>query len=562
VIPRGSSSHRIATASLIVVILLAGAAVVTIWRYEHAIGQSNNALLTRAENLRAEQAATFFWRERETMNEYLLTPSGALLGELANSYRGFNSTTARLGNTDPKERALVERSRAGNGVMLATFRSIRHVAGSGTAQQAAATQRLNSDEDEVLRPLDSLQAIYQTEVGTRRAEQASANAQAFLAVLLGAVLGLGATIGLSFYAMRLLAHMARRRESDRELEAAQAEFADVLQVTEAQDETFDLLKRRLERSIEGAQAVVLNRNNSKDRLEAGTGLPPNTDLAKRLECAEPRSCLAVRFARRHEEGSEREPLLSCRLCAGSSAHSTCEPLLVGGEVIGSALVLHPESLNEAERAVISVSVAHAGPVLANLRNLAIAEFRAATDALTGLPNSRSVHDTIKRMVAQASRSLSQLAALMLDLDHFKQINDTYGHGRGDEVLAAVGAALQASVRESDFVGRYGGEEFVILLPGTGRDDAAAVGEKIRAAVELIAVPGVSRLITVSAGIAIVPDDAGDSLALLRHADRRLYAAKANGRNQVVAGEEPDHAPGSPPAAHAGELAAAAKTRSS
>jgi diguanylate cyclase (GGDEF)-like protein len=547
VLPRESSSHRIATASLIVVILLAGTAAVTIWRYEHAIGESNNALETRAENVRADQAATFFWRERETMNEYLLTPSRALLAELAHSERGFNSTTSRLGISDPKERALVERSKAANGAMLRTFRRIRHFAGLGNARETAATLQLNGTEDKVLRPLGSLQAIYQTEVGTRRAEQASADVQAFLAVLLGAVLGLGATIGLSLYAMRLLADTARRRESDLELEAAQAEFADVLQVTESQDETFDLLKRRLERSISGASPLVLNRNNSKDRLEAATELPPDSDLAERLKCAEPRSCLAVRFARRHEEGPEREPLLSCGLCAGRSARSTCEPLLVGGEVIGSALVLHPEPLTETERTAISVSVAQAGPVLANLRNLALAEFRAATDALTGLPNSRAVHDTIKLMAAQASRNLSPLAALMLDLDHFKQINDSYGHGRGDDVLAAVGATLQASVRDSDFVGRYGGEEFVMLLPGTTRDDAVQVGEKIRAAVGVITVPGVSRLLTVSVGIAVLPDDAGESVALLRHADRRLYAAKANGRNQVVANEEPDHAPGSQPA---------------
>jgi PleD family two-component response regulator len=79
----------------------------------------------------------------------------------------------------------------------------------------------------------------------------------------------------------------------------------------------------------------------------------------------------------------------------------------------------------------------AAPVLANLRNLAIAEVRAATDALTGLPNTRAVQDTIKRMVAQASRTVSPLSAALLDLDHFKRINDAYGHGRGDEVLAAV-----------------------------------------------------------------------------------------------------------------------------
>ena len=92
-------------------------------------------------------------------------------------------------------------------------------------------------------------------------------------------------------------------------------------------------------------------------------------------------------------------------------------------------------------------------VLANLRNLAIAEVRAATDALTGLPNTRAVQDTIKSLVAQASRDGLDLSAALLDLDHFKRINDAYGHSRGDEVLAAVAMVLRSSVRESDFVGR-------------------------------------------------------------------------------------------------------------
>ena len=124
---------------------------------------------------------------------------------------------------------------------------------------------------------------------------------------------------------------------------------------------------------------------------------------------------------------------------------------------------------------------------------------------------------------------------MLDLDHIKQINDVYGHEKGHEVLAAVGAALRDTLRESDFVGRYGGEEFLILLPDTDRAGATVVAETIRAAVELVKVSGVDRAITASLGIAVTPDDAGDSTKLIRTADRALFTAKAGGRNRVEGG---------------------------
>jgi diguanylate cyclase (GGDEF)-like protein len=341
-----------------------------------------------------------------------------------------------------------------------------------------------------------------------------------------------------------LNQMLARQQANARAAAAQAEFIEMLQVTVAEEEAHDLVKRHLERSIGDSSVIVLNRNNSADRLEPVTALAPDSPLVAALDGASPRSCLALRFARTHQEDTTHPPLVACQLCA-VTARSTCEPLLVGGEVIGSVLVQHPRPLTNDDTERIKDSVSQAAPVLANLRNLALAEFRANNDALTGVPNKRALHDTLKRMVAQAARSVSPLAAVMLDLDHFKQINDIYGHEKGDEVLAAVGATMRDTLRESDFVGRYGGEEFLILLPDTDRDGATVVAETIRAAVELIKVQGVERAVTASLGIAVTPDDAGDPTKLLRNADKALFTAKARGRNRVEGGTDhpDDRAPG-------------------
>jgi diguanylate cyclase (GGDEF)-like protein len=330
-----------------------------------------------------------------------------------------------------------------------------------------------------------------------------------------------------------LNELVDRRRAERSYERSQAELAHGLQVTGDQTEAHGLLKRHLERSIPGATVVVLNRNNSADRLVATTALPESSELETALADARPRSCMAVRLGASHARRPGQEELLECELCGRGSRNSTCEPLLVSGEVIGSVLVEHDEELAPTEVNQVTSSVAQAAPVLANLRNLEIAEVRAATDALTGLPNRRSADDTLKRMVAQVSRTGDPLAAILLDLDHFKQVNDVYGHERGDEVLAAVGSVLQASVRESDFAARSGGEEFLVLLAATSCAGAKTAAEKIRRAVAGVELPHLQRPVTASLGVAVVPDHAADGATLLRLADRALYEAKAKGRNRVV-----------------------------
>ncbi|MDP9301402.1 MAG: diguanylate cyclase [Actinomycetota bacterium] len=330
---------------------------------------------------------------------------------------------------------------------------------------------------------------------------------------------------------KTLNRMVTQRASARDYEVTQAEFTDALQMTETEEEAHGLLKHHLERSILGASAVTLNRNNSADRLEAFTAPPPGP-LAGNLVEARPRDCLAVRLARTHVDQTGSTALVRCSLCGEMEGFSACTPLLVSGEVIGSVFVNGQQVIHDGDIGRIKDSVSQAAPVLANLRNLAIAELRAATDALTGLPNTRAVQDVINRLVAQASRMVWPLTAVLFDLDHFKQINDTFGHPKGDEVLAAVGATLLSVMRESDFVGRYGGEEFVMLLPAADLETGLQVAERVRAAIADIQIFEENRSITASFGVAVFPDHASDAARLIRSADRALYQAKAKGRNRV------------------------------
>jgi diguanylate cyclase (GGDEF)-like protein len=160
---------------------------------------------------------------------------------------------------------------------------------------------------------------------------------------------------------------------------------------------------------------------------------------------------------------------------------------------------------------------------------------ATTDGLTGLHNRRHFTDLATRLVSAAKRNHRSLTAMMIDVDHFKKINDSYGHATGDEVLQAVADVLRATVRDHDVLGRYGGEEFALVLPEMDGDPVQAA-ERLRGAVADVAVPARTGPVraTVSIGIAeLKPDDTLSDL--LSRADDGLYRAKLDGRNRVVVG---------------------------
>jgi diguanylate cyclase (GGDEF)-like protein len=156
---------------------------------------------------------------------------------------------------------------------------------------------------------------------------------------------------------------------------------------------------------------------------------------------------------------------------------------------------------------------------------------ARVDGLTGLLNREQLDADLRQGFGLAGRSGRPLAIALLDLDHFKAVNDLHGHPTGDEVLVIVARILDEVVRGTDRAGRWGGEEFLVMLPDTGEAGAQAVGEKIRAAIEAGPYPG-GLAVTASIGIAVTGRGIATPEALVSRADRALYAAKAAGRNRV------------------------------
>ncbi|HUG52308.1 MAG TPA: diguanylate cyclase [Vicinamibacteria bacterium] len=184
-------------------------------------------------------------------------------------------------------------------------------------------------------------------------------------------------------------------------------------------------------------------------------------------------------------------------------------------------------------------------MLADLSGLAIGQverFKAIQDTanmddLTAVFNKRFFQERMSAEIQRARRDGTGLSLLLLDIDHFKNYNDTSGHVAGDEVLKKVGQLLKASVREDDVVARYGGEEFVILYPGASKALACRLAQSLRHAVEVQAFPGGERQplgrVTISGGVATFPEDAVTEVELIRAADQALYEAKNAGRNRIL-----------------------------
>lgn len=215
------------------------------------------------------------------------------------------------------------------------------------------------------------------------------------------------------------------------------------------------------------------------------------------------------------------------------------PLILEGDVLG-AVSLESTIESAFTQADLSLLVSFAATVTAAIRNAQLhteVQKLAITDALTSLYNRRGLFELGEREIERAHRFDRPLTAIMGDIDYFKQVNDTFGHAVGDEVLKLVALALTNSVRKVDIIGRYGGDEFVILLPEIDLDGGMIVAERLRERVKsTVFKTQIARVaVSISLGIAGLTDEMQDLKSLLEKADQALYQAKTGGRDRSIVG---------------------------
>jgi len=213
------------------------------------------------------------------------------------------------------------------------------------------------------------------------------------------------------------------------------------------------------------------------------------------------------------------------------------PLRVGSSDFGS-LIISGEPFDAGQVETAASLVAQVVVALENERLHRVVERQALVDSLTGLANRRSLEDTLRIQLARAERFGEEISLVLADLDDFKRVNDRYGHPAGDEVLRAFAGALTGTARVMDVAGRWGGEEFALVLPATDAPGAARLAERARAAIESESLETEEGRVAVTAsfGVASFPE-CRELRELIAAADSALYAAKRDGKNRVVIAAE-------------------------
>ena len=229
--------------------------------------------------------------------------------------------------------------------------------------------------------------------------------------------------------------------------------------------------------------------------------------------------------------------------AGEPQASMVVPLQVMGRVSGVLSLdrLGGRTFNEFELELARLFANQAAIAIQNARSYKEMELQAISDGLTGIHNYRHFQESLAAEVSRADRYGEVFCLLMMDLDHFKSVNDTVGHQRGDEVLRAVAAVLRRCSRESDYLARYGGEEFTVILPRTALTEACAVAQRICDQVREIDAGAAGVRVSMSIGVAAFPESARDKDDLLGAADAALMRAKALGRDRVCTFGKPEPA---------------------
>lgn len=316
--------------------------------------------------------------------------------------------------------------------------------------------------------------------------------------------------------------------------AARDEVALCLEVIHAEAATV----RYLEQLLPGSAGSLCIINHSRQLLEsAGSWGSPQAAV---FDGFEPESCCGLRSGRARWRRPEESEVHCTHFSGAPPEHYLCLPLIAHGETLGVVYIECPDAgiaaLVQSRENTLASLGEMAAMAIAGLNLRQKLENQSIRDGMTGLFNRSFMEIALERELHRAGRQGKQIAVLMLDIDQFKQFNDTFGHEAGDMVLRSVAESLRSGVRTEDIVCRFGGEEFVIILPEITAMAALERSELLRRTVGELALRYHGqplRQVTISIGFAMSPEHGDTSEDLLRSADRGLYAAKRRGRNRVA-----------------------------
>lgn len=388
------------------------------------------------------------------------------------------------------------------------------------------------------------------------------NQERFYSILRrGAVIGAGTILVLVLFYF-LIRDALRRARFEERLEEANARLRSTVERLEEQAFEAQLLidardEVALCQDVEQAEACTVRYfaqlipgtagslciiNNSRHLMESvgSWGAVRGTAV---FDGFAPECCCALRSGRARWRRPEQSEVHCTHFSGTPPERYLCLPVVAHGETLGVVTVecLSPEAARMAEareESVISLAEM-AAMAISGLRLRTRLERQSIRDGMTGLFNRSFMEVALDRELHRAARQNKELALMMVDIDHFKQFNDTFGHEAGDVVLREVAENLRLGVRSEDIVCRFGGEEFVIILPEISPASALERGELLRQKIESLAVRYHGqplRQVTVSVGLALSTRASDASDDLLRTADRAMYAAKRQGRNRVIQAE--------------------------
>ncbi len=339
---------------------------------------------------------------------------------------------------------------------------------------------------------------------------------------------------------KVSASVAELERHDRDMTLVN-EMGDLLQSCLTTEEAHQVISQYGRRLFPADSGAVFTEASSRNVLEAEAvwGV-----AGRHFAVIEREQCWALRRARAYAvEGPDEAPLCGHLEAAPANGY-ICVPMMAQGEAFGLLHVLlgpdqgyaGPNILDSKRRLALTVSE-QLSLALANLTLRESLRHQSVSDPLTGLFNRRHMEDRLSREIARAGRAGQPVGIVAVDVDRFKVVNDTLGHGAGDEVLRVVARTLEEGVRGADVVCRLGGDEFIVVLPGSPLEVARQRAEALRTAVSERTTDGTGPAVTLSLGVAVFPDHGGTAEAVLGAADAAMYEAKQAGRNRVVTAGE-------------------------